>query len=324
VNELDLAWDAALEAPQEDQGPWRVLADMLLAEGNPQGELMQLELDLELGPLRGLARGRYPGLKQQVERSLLPVGNVMHEARFRRGALVHLVATALDLLGEPDDQRWRSVQRLVLHYPAALERNMPAPKVPLAGDRLRALQTLGQLTPEALDLLLASPPKPRLRSLTLSGLLPQAKASWARRWPALWTAHPRLTELRFVGARDLQDPQVPQRFEEWLEPLLGAPLERVLLDVALPHLPLLFAWRRQARPAFALVADVGIDHLRVEVRDEELVLSTPDPGLLAEERLRRGRRLAGDVRSAPDTETLIRMNWGPIGSTTPPIRWPPR
>lgn len=320
MHELDLAWDAALDAPQEDQGPWRVLADMLLGEGNPQGELMQLELDLELGPLRGLARGRYPGLKQQVERALLPLGYVMHEARFRRAALVRLSASAHDLVGEPGDQRWRSVQHLWLHYAAAAE----APKRPLAGDRLRALETLGLLTPEAVDLLLAAPPKPRLRSLAVSGLLPQPKPSWARRWAGLWPSHARLTELRFVGARELQDTQAPQRFEEWLEPLAGAPLERVVVDVALSHLPLLFAWRRHARPSFALVADVGVDHLHVEVRDEELVLSTPDPELLAEERLRRGRRLAGDVRSTPDTETLIRMNWGPIGSTTPPIRWPPR
>lgn len=321
-SELDQAWEAALDAPPEDQGPWRVLADMLLAEGQAQGELMQLELDLELGPLKGLARGRYRRVKDEVERALLPPGTGIHDTGFRRGALVALAGSAPHLTGPADDERWRSVQRLSLHYPALVDREVPAPKTPLAGGRLLALERLGFLSPEAVDLLVDSPGKPRLRALALFCPGRQARPSWARRWAALWPSHPRLREVRFTHGRNLADGECSARLDEWLEPLLEAPLERVTVEVALHQVPQLHAWRQAVRSRFALVADVGIDRLHVEVRPDELVLGTDDPALMAEERLRRGKRLAGNVTSTPDTETLLRMHWGPIGSTLPPVRWP--
>jgi uncharacterized protein (TIGR02996 family) len=64
---LEAAWDLALIAPHEDQGPWRVLADMLTEAGDPRGELMQLQLEAEQGALKGLAKGRLQSLQMKEE-----------------------------------------------------------------------------------------------------------------------------------------------------------------------------------------------------------------------------------------------------------------
>ena len=72
--ELQHAWRRALAGPWEDAAPWRVLADMLLADGDPRGELMQLQLDAELGPLKGMARIRAQRLLEELTPRLLPPG----------------------------------------------------------------------------------------------------------------------------------------------------------------------------------------------------------------------------------------------------------
>ncbi len=322
-SELDAAWDAALDAPREDQSPWRVLADMLLSEGNPQGELMQLELDLELGRLRGLARGRYPGLKEDVERGLLPPGQGLHDAVFHRGALMALAGSAPHLTGLADDQRWRSVRRLSLHYAALADRDVPAPKTPLAGGRLLALETLGELSLEALELLGDAPPKPRLRSLRVVSAGHRAASRWAKAWPRVLAANPPLQEVRLAGSRATPDGAVARLFEEWLEPLAAAPLARVTVAIDLELVGRALAWRRRQPTSFDLFADVGVGRQLVELRADELVLHSPTAALRAEEVTRRERHLAGAAVDTPDTETLLVLNWRRDGGGPPPIRWAP-
>lgn len=309
----DDAWDAALDAPPGDDGPWRVLADMLLAEGNPQGELIQLELDSEKGPLRGLARLRAQQLRDAPD-FLLPAGVRVDDVTLERGALVSVSCLADQLTGGEDDARWRTVRALQLRF---VDTEGPVPRVPLAGGQLRRVESLAWLTLEAVELLARAPPLPRLRVLTVSCARSVPPSRWAAVWAQLLPRHPLLRELRFSS------PRAPglDLVQEWLTPLIGLPLERVVVSASLEQLRDLFEWRRRVAPAFALLVRVGQEQLHIELTPQELVLHAPHEKLLADDRLRRARRLVGDISSPPDTETLIRLNWG-TPSGPPPIRWP--
>lgn len=309
----DDAWDAALDAPPGDDGPWRVLADMLVAEGNPQGELIQLELDSERGPLRGLARLRAQQLREAPD-FLLPAGVRRGDVVLERGALVSVSCLADQLTGAEDDARWRTVRALQLRF---VDAERPVPRVPLAGGQLRRVESLAWLTPEAVELLARSPPAPRLARLTVSSTRSVPPSRWAALWNQLLPNHPKLRELRFSSPRA---PGV-DLVQEWLTPLLGLPLERVVVSASLEQVRDLFEWRCRVSPAFAVLLRVGPEQLHIELTPQELVLHAPHEKLLADDRLRRARRLVGDVSSPADTETLIRLSWG-APSGPPPIRWP--
>ncbi|MEW5740051.1 MAG: hypothetical protein AB1938_14055 [Myxococcota bacterium] len=297
--ELAQAWDAALDARPEDQGPWRVLADVLLSLGFEQGELMHLELDLELGPLRGLARGRHSELRMALPRLVAPQGLTLKVAFVHRGALLECRADAAELTGPADDPRWHSLQRLWLHFPT----QAAVPRTPLAGSTLRRVESLGLLTPAALDVLLEGPPRAHLAGLAMLARHPEGAARWERRWSALFATHPRLRRLSFTAESWEDERQSAPPVDDWLDPLVGAALDEVTVAVAPSHLPALAAWRRRTAPAFALVATLGGPLPPIEVLPDALVLRTADTPR------------PEDLASA---ERLLRSVWP---TQPPPLRW---
>lgn len=303
MNALAEAWDAALDARPDDQGPWRVLADLLLSRGDAQGELMHLELDRELAPLRGLSRGRHAELLRAQTRLVAPPGLTLQGALVHRGALLQARGDAAALTGPADDPKWHGLQRLWLHYPPT---PAPAPRTPLAGATLRRVTALGLLTPEALDVLAQGPPRAHLASLALHCLRPQGSAPWERRWKALLPAHPRLRRVSFTA--DWWDETVrpaPLR-EEWLDPLAGAALDEVTVSLGPVHLADLVAWRRRRATAFTLVADLGPRLPLLEVHAAALVFraaASPRPA---------------DVVAA---EHFVRSAWPASAGAPPPVRW---
>lgn len=313
--ELDAAWDSALDAPDGDDGPWRVLADMLLAEGALQGEWLLLELDAVRGPLKGLARLRAQQLRAEPH-FILPEGVRPEDAIIERATLVAVSGHAEQLTGPANDRRWRSVRRLSLRYLERADGGVTVPTTPLLGGQLQHVEFLSWLPFEALELLVDAPPLPRLARLGVSASV-QRTARWLQLWERLLPRLPRLRELRFIAAprhRGL-------RLEQCLPPLAGTALERVGLNVPVEELPRLIEWRRGVSPSFAvLVRPTGQDML-VELQEERLQLFAPSAEVLSAARLLRARRLLGDVDGPPDLETLIRQSWGQRPGL-PEIHWP--
>ncbi len=296
---LEQAWETALAAPRDDQHPWRVLADMLLGEGDLRGELMQLELDAELAPLRGLARGRREALRRDLWPQLAPPGISPEPVVLERGVVVECTLRA-ERARDPADPRWRLVRRLRFDPWRQPEALAPWARTPLTGGQLLRVEQVDDVAEEALALLARAPPMPRLRRLGLMGDLGRSPAAaptdWARLWPEVLPRHPRLRELELGWAGS------PASGLRRLESLREADLDRVTVEASPDELVELHAWRQTVSPRFVLEASLRQRSLgaRVELHPDALVL----------------RALPGQHAAA---EAQVRQRW-PAHRAMPPLR----
>lgn len=275
---LDDAWRLALAAPSADQSPWRVLADLLLSEGDPRGELMQLDLDAELAPLKGLARVRRPRLLQELREHLLPPGVTLEDAVITRGVMVECTHGPQALA--PTDPRWRTLRRLRFD-----PRRQPHGRrwwegTPLAGGQLWSVERIDHVEDAALELIAAAPPMPRLRRLGLTGSLTVGgyqAPDWARLWPEVLRRHAALRELE-LGTYGLV-----QHLEAQLSSLPSLDLEVVTFEESVDWLPRLQTWRREASPRFRVEVALRQRDLGACVRLDDGVLTVrASPGKLDE------------------------------------------
>ncbi len=263
---------------------------MLLAEGDQRGELMQLQLDADLGPLKGLARIRERRFSDELApRGLLPPGVRPDRAVVARAVLVECVLRPVDAT-QPEHPAWQTVRRIAFDpYQQPADLHVWA-QTPIAG---------WCLAEEALSLLHTAPALPRLRRLGVMGIIGRPghrPTDWERTWPSVLARHPRLRELElgWCGSPD----------EAWarLDALATFPLERVTVEEAPDALVELLAWAERWRPRFVLEARLRQASLgaTVELHADRLVL----------------RALDGRVAEAADS---IRRNW-PAHRPMPPLR----
>ena len=300
---LDDAWELALSAPRRELGPWRVLADMLLGEGAPRGEWMQLELDAEQAPLKGLARGRLVRLREELLPQLLPLGVVPTKVEVHRGVLVGCVVIASQAR-TPNDVRWQTVRRLAF----SPERQPPSiqswQRTPLGGPHLRRLVSLVDIEQEAMEVLASGPAIPSLESLGLLGHVGRppggGPAPWARWWSLVLPRHPKLREVH-LGWSGLQSVT-----EARLEGVRTAALTRVLVSAGPDDLRGLHTWAVAARPDWEFVAEFRDPRLAgasVVLGQSVLVLRcSPAQAERAEEQIRsswRGRVDVPELRHEP-------------------------
>jgi hypothetical protein len=311
MSELDAAWDAALDAPPADQRPWRVLADMLLGEGSPQGEWMQLELDAELGPVKGLARLRLAQLRKELPARLVPAGVDASEGTFRRAALLTVSCDALGLRAARDEDAWQSVRVLHARFDTLTEQPADVPRLPFTGARLRRVERLSTLPAAALDLVIDGPTRPRLSAVRVSLGARHPDAAWSSRWARLCGRQPTLREL---ALRDLPDSLAGAEagFAALLAPFLSLKLERVSLEAAFPAVGRLWAWRRDTRPRFALTVSLWPRPLELDLTERGLVLR-PAPSLDGSVAPQAG--LEADARQV---ETWLRQTWWAAAGPFPP------
>lgn len=297
-DELQHAWARALSGPWEDLGPWRVLADMLLANGDPRGELMQLQLDAEAGPLKGLARIREQRLVEELAPRLLPPGVRPGRGVIARGVPVECQLRPIDAT-QPSHPAWQTVRRLTFdpyQQPADLR---SWAQTPVAGGRLAFVERIDDLAEEALSLLHTAPALPRLRRLGVMGIIGRPghqPTDWPRAWGAVLPRHPSLKALELGWAGS------PAEAWARLEALVAFPLERVTCEVGPHELVELHAWAGSRRPSFVLEARLRQESLGayVELHADQLVLRAR-PGQQA--------KAAASIRS----------NW-PAHRPMPPLR----
>jgi hypothetical protein len=134
MSDVNTAWDAALANPNDVQY-WRVLADVLLAHNDPRGEWLQIELEREQGPLKGLAKARAVTLTGEYQRHLPPgaIGESPWRTLFEMVRLRQIVPAA------QNDPRWRLVPKLFLECIASYDLWRQSA---LAGEQLVRLQTV--------------------------------------------------------------------------------------------------------------------------------------------------------------------------------------
>jgi hypothetical protein len=297
-DELQHAWARALAGPWEDVAPWRVLADMLLSSGDPRGELMQLHLDAEQGPLTGMARIRAQRLAEELLPRLVPPGVRPGRAVIARAVPVECLLRPVHA-EQPAHPAWLTVRRLVFDpYRQPIDLQVWA-HTPLAGGRLASVERVDHVAEEVLSLLHTAPVLPRLRRLGVLGIVGRPGhrlTNWERTWAEVLPRHPRLRELElgWTGSPE----------EAWarLEALTPFPLERVTCEVGPMELVELHAWAGSRRPRFVLEARLRQESLGayVELHADQLVLRAR-PGQHAE------------------AEASIRRNW-PAHRAMPPLR----
>lgn len=278
-DDLRRAWKRALDGPWEDVAPWRVLADMLLASGDPRGELMQLQLDAEAGPLKGLARIRERRLVEELTPRLLPPGVRPGRADLARAVPVACQLRPVDAT-EPSHPAWQTVRHLAFDpYQQPADLRLWA-KTPVAGGRLAFVERIDDLAEAALPLLHSAPALPRLRRLGVMGIVGRPghqPTDWPRAWDAVLSRHPSLQELELGWAGS------PEEARDRLDALGAFPLERVTVEVGPMELVELHAWASTQRPRFVLEARLRQESLGafLELHPDELVLRAR-PGRHAE------------------------------------------
>lgn len=216
------AWQRALAAP-DDRGAWRVLADELISTGDPRGEWLQLELDAEEAPLKGLARGRLTRLREEGLAFVLPAGVEPAHAKTWRGLLISARVQASRSVGAPDP-KWRSVRNLSFFVESRWPTVEQWKKTPLGGEDLHWLEGVSELELEGLRVLAAGPAWPRLTrvwALWPTGRVPSVP-SWE--FVSTWRA----VLERQVGVRDVHVDWAPpiDQANAFLRPLLDQRLTR--------------------------------------------------------------------------------------------------
>lgn len=284
-DDLTQAWQAALVAPVDELGPWRVLADLLLAEGDLRGEWMQLELDAEGGPLRGLARGRHVQLRHEVFPRLVPPGVGLGDAHAWRG-LITRCRVQVSKACQPDDPRWRTVRHLSFFFEPRVNSIEPWRQTPLGGTQLLALDTLAELQVEGTPLLIDGPVLPRLSRVWWTWPLgrPWLRFSvdqFREVWAAVLERQRGIRELHvgWMGSVGAAAPML-----EWL---LERGLDRIGVEAAESDLPDFDAWVRNTGYRGEFVVELRRTSLRratVTVGRDELVLRC-EPGRVARDAL---------------------------------------
>lgn len=304
-DDLTLAWQRAFLAPVAERGAWRVLADMLLAEGDPRGEWVQLELDAEEGTLKGLARGRLTEVRERFLPRLLPPGVAAEDARTWRGVLVGC-RLQVSKAQQPDDPRWRTVRHLSFFFEPRITSTAPWRQTPLGGSQLWWLETLAEVEVETLPLLVAGPVLPRLRRIWWTWPLgrPQLRltpADFLAQWGAVLDRHRGVRELSvgWAGPLDVAAP--------FLEGLLGRDLERLGVEGTPTEVLDFDRWVRASRFRGEFVVELRQESFRratVTVGRDELVLRC-------------------DPRVAPQVLARLREEYASVGRAAAPMRVEP-
>jgi len=246
------AWQNALAGPA-DRSAWRVWADELLSAGDPRGEWLQLELDAEEGPLRGLARGRLMQLREEGLARILPPGvEVAHAKTWRSlliSARVHVARAAA-----PEDPRWFSVRHLSFFFQTRPPTIAQWRRTPLVAGSIDALDSVTELELEGLQVLAEGPPRPRLTRV--GGLWPLGRVpavpptEFVRAWRSVLARHPGVADvhLGWLGPID--------GASRVLEPLLDPRLTRCSVEGSPDELPGYDAWVRDTGFAGELVVEL--------------------------------------------------------------------
>jgi uncharacterized protein (TIGR02996 family) len=150
-----------ITAAPDDDGPRRVLADLLIERGDDRGEFISLQLDAEAGPLTEEAQRRLDTLHTQMRRRAAPPGVEHTGITFRRGFPHSVVWPGWT---DPQHPGWRTVAELLV--PAMAPDSGRRDLTPLGGPPLGSLRQLLGAGRTVAGFLVENPP-PNLTTLGL-------------------------------------------------------------------------------------------------------------------------------------------------------------
>jgi len=175
---LDRAWAAVVRAPA-DTNARRVLADLLLERGDPQGEFISLQIAAGDAPTHRELSEREAELLRKHSREWTPAGT--RRVRFRRGLFADAVWWSET---DPSHRGWLTLERLECGVPSRASLHAS----PFGNDNpLTALREVHKLPPGLCATLLLARPRPALRLLELragQGALEAARAA-VKKLPSL-------------------------------------------------------------------------------------------------------------------------------------------